>query len=69
MESDEALARALQASMGGGGSTSRAPAKTQEELDRLMALQLSQGIEEQQQQQQGGGERQRGGSSNNCSLS
>ncbi len=80
MESDEAFARALQESMQQerAANSQRAPAMTQEELDRLMALSLSQGMSEeeiqrqqrelrrqaQQQQQQ-----QSGGSNSSCVMS
>ena len=70
VESDEAFARALQASMQQDQQT-RAPPKTQEELDRLTALSLAQenGVEEQQQQSTGQQQGRRGGSSSNSNNS
>jgi len=68
MSDDEALARALQASLQtSNGSVAAAP-KTQEELDRLLALSLAQEDPSSQQQRQRG-TRQSGGHGNNCAVS
>ncbi len=74
MESDEAFARALQESMSSSASSPPAPAMTQEELDRMMALQLSQGmtleqVQEQQRAARQQQQQQQGGSNSSCVMS
>ncbi len=65
MAEDEAMARALQASMQSSATTRQARTLTQEELDRMVALQLSQQPQYQQSENGSGN----GNGNKSCSVS